>query len=61
MVIFFNLTNSPATFQAMMNELFKTLIAEGKAVIYLDNILIFSSTIEEYCKLIKCVLKNPTR
>ena len=32
MVIFFGLTNSPATFQAMMNELLRDLINTGKVL-----------------------------
>ncbi|SJL13052.1 uncharacterized protein ARMOST_16489 [Armillaria ostoyae] len=41
-VMFFGLTNSPATFQWMMNDIFKDLISEGKVTIYLDDILIFT-------------------
>ena len=41
-VMFFGLTNSPATFQAMMNELFRDLIHAGVVVVYLDDILIFT-------------------
>ena len=43
LVMFFGLTNSPATFQALMNSLFADLIAEGKVAVYLDDILIDSS------------------
>ena len=57
MVMFFGLTNSPATFQAMMNELFTHLIQEGKVIIYLDDILIFTSTIQEHRQLVKQVLR----
>jgi hypothetical protein len=46
--MFFGLTNSPATFQTMMNGLFKDLINEGKVVIYLDDIMIFTMTLEEH-------------
>lgn len=42
MVMFFGLCNSPGTFQAMMNALFKDMIDEGWIVIYMDDILIFS-------------------
>ena len=41
-VMFFGLMNSPATFQAMMNDLFKDMIAEGWLVIYMDDMLLFS-------------------
>ena len=39
-VMFFGLTNSPATFQTMMNTIFAKEIAEGWLIIYMDNILI---------------------
>jgi len=39
--MFFGLTNSPAMFQTMMNDIFKDLIDEGVMTIYMDNILIF--------------------
>ncbi|SJK99856.1 related to TY3B TY3B protein [Armillaria ostoyae] len=45
--MFFGLTNSPATFQWMMNDIFKDLISEGKVTIYLDNILIFTKDLNE--------------
>ncbi len=48
MVMFFRLTNSPATFQWMMNNIFCNLIGEGKVTIYLDNILIFSKDLGEH-------------
>src|SRR5262249_13853455 len=48
LVMFFGLTNSPATFQTMMNDLFRDLVAEGKVVVYIDDILIFTATIEEH-------------
>src|SRR5882724_9996650 len=45
--MFFSLTNSPATFQMMMNNLFKEIIDKGVVTIYLDDILIFSSWMKE--------------
>ncbi|GBE77937.1 hypothetical protein SCP_0108190 [Sparassis crispa] len=48
MVMFFGLCNSPATFQMMMNTLFKDMIDEGWIVIYMDDILIFSNDLEEH-------------
>ncbi|EDR07074.1 reverse transcriptase-RNase H-integrase [Laccaria bicolor S238N-H82] len=41
-VMFFGMTNSPATFQAMMNDYFADMITQGWVLIYLDDILIFS-------------------
>lgn len=53
LVMFFGLTNSPATFQTMMNTLFKTEIDKGCVVIYLDDIMIFTKTIEEHREVVK--------
>ena len=47
-VMFFWLCNSPATFQAMMNEIFKDMLDKGWIVIYMDDILIFSRDQEEH-------------
>ena len=52
LVMFFGMTNSPATFQTMMNNIFWNLIAEGIIVVYLDDILIFTRTEEEHTKAI---------
>ena len=40
MVMFFGLTYAPATFQLMMNHLFRELIDKGYVTIYMDDILI---------------------
>ena len=39
-VMFFSLTNSPATFQTMMNTIFRDLIDGGNIMIYMDDIAI---------------------
>ena len=39
-VMFFGLTNSPATFQTMMDAIFREEIASGDVIIYMDDILI---------------------
>jgi len=57
LVMFFGITNSPATFQIMMNDIFWDLIAEGIMVVYLDDILIFTRTEEEHVKAIRQVLQ----
>ena len=51
LVMFFGLTNSPATFQTMMDNVFDELISEGVVVVYLDDILIFMETLEEHQKV----------
>jgi len=57
LVMFFGMTNSPATFQTMMNDIFRTLIAEGIVVVYLDDILIFMRTEEEHEQAVRRVLE----
>jgi hypothetical protein len=39
-VMFFGLTNSPATFQTMMDAIFREEVASGDVIIYMDDILI---------------------
>jgi len=56
LVMFFGMTNSPAIFQTMMNDIFQDLIAEGIMVVYLDDILIFTKIEEEHAKAIRWVL-----
>jgi len=57
LVMFFGMTNSPATFQTMMNDIFQNLIAEDIVVIYLDDILIFTKTEEEHMQAVRQVLQ----
>jgi fluoride ion exporter CrcB/FEX len=45
LVMNFGLCNAPTTFQTFMDEQFKDLIATGHVVIYLNDILIFTSTL----------------
>src|SRR5882762_9530878 len=57
LVMFFGLMNSPATFQAMMNELFKELILAGTVFVYMDDILIATRTLEEHHHIVRQVLR----
>jgi len=57
LVMFFGMTNSPAIFQTMMNDIFRTVIAEGIVVVYLDDILIFTKTEEEHERAVQRVLE----
>ena len=56
--MFFGLTNSPATFQTMMNDIFQDLITEGVVCVYLNDILIFTKTIEEHHRITHIVLER---
>jgi len=50
--MFFGMTNSPATFQTIINDIFRNLIAEGIVMVYLDDILIFTKTEEEHVQAV---------
>jgi hypothetical protein len=56
--MYFGLINSPATFQTMMNEIFQDLITEGIVSVYLDDILIFTNSLEEHCQIICLILDH---
>ena len=54
-VLCFGLTNAPATFQALVNEVFGDIL--GKSLLaYLDDLLIFSKTREEHVQALRTVL-----
>ncbi|KAG5728483.1 hypothetical protein E4T56_gene19562 [Termitomyces sp. T112] len=58
LMMFFGLTNSPATFQTMMNDIFWDLIAEGIVCVYLNNILIYTKMLEEHHQITRLVLER---
>jgi 2C-methyl-D-erythritol 2,4-cyclodiphosphate synthase len=53
----FGLTNSPATFQDMMNHILKDLLDKG-VVVYIDDILIYAKNKEKHDELVKEVLER---
>jgi len=57
-VMFFGLTNSPATFQAMMNELLRDLINTGKVVVFIDDVIVGTETEEGHDELVAEVVKR---
>jgi hypothetical protein len=57
-VMMFGLTNSPATFQTMMNKIFADLIAENKMCVYINDILIYSVDLVEHCWIMDMVLRR---
>ena len=56
-VMFFGIINSPTIFQTMINNIFWNLITESIMIVYLDNILIFTQTLEEHYKAVCRVLE----
>ena len=57
-VMFFGLTNSPATFQAMMNELLRDLINTGKIVVFIDDVIVGMESKEGHDELVAEVIKR---
>ena len=57
-VMFFGLMNSPATFQAMMNELLRDLINTGKVVVFIDDVIVGTETEKGHDKLVAEVVKR---
>jgi hypothetical protein len=56
LVMFFGMCNSPGTFQNMMNDIFWDLLFT--LCILLDDLLIFSETLEEHQQTVREVLKR---
>ena len=57
-VMFFGLTNSPATFQVMMNELLRDLINIGKVAAFIDDIIVETETEEGHDKIVAEIIKR---
>jgi len=57
MVMFFGLTNSPAMFQVMMNNLLRDLVVEEKVAVFIDDIMIVTETEERHNEIVEEVLK----
>jgi len=57
-VMFFGITNSPATFQAMINEILRDLINEGKVAAFVDDVLVGMETEERHDEIMEEILKR---
>jgi len=57
-VMFFRMTNSPAIFQAMMNEILRDMINEGKVAAFVDNVLVGTEMEEGHDEIVEEVLKQ---
>ena len=57
-VMFFGLTNSPATFQAMMNELLRDLINTEKVATFIDDVIVGIETEEGHDDIVTEVIKR---
>ena len=57
-VMFFGLTNSPATFQAMMNKLLRDLINMGKVAVFINDVIVETETEERHDELVAEVIRR---
>ena len=57
-VMFFGLTNSPVTFQAMMNELLRDLINMGKVAAFIDNVIVGTEMEEGHDGIVAEIIKR---
>ena len=57
-VMFFGLTNSSATFQAMMNDLLRDLVVEEKVAVFINNVMIATETEEGHDEIVEEVLRR---
>ncbi|MBW0566404.1 hypothetical protein O181_106119 [Austropuccinia psidii MF-1] len=53
----FGLTNAPASFQNLLNDIFADFL-DVYGVVYLDDIMVFSSSEEEHVKHVASVLQR---
>ena len=57
-VMFFGLINSPATFQAIINNLLRDLVVEEKVAVFIDNVMIATETEEGHNEIVEEVLRR---
>ena len=56
-VLSFGLTNAPATFMTMMNDIFRDYL-DSFIIVYIDDILVYSKNEEEHEKHLEIVLQK---
>ena len=57
-VMFFGMTNSPATFQAIMNEILRDMINEEKVIAFVDDMLVGTETEKRHDEIVEEVLRR---
>ena len=57
-VMFFGLTNSPVTFQTMMNELLRDLINTEKVVAFINNVIVRTEEEKGHDELVTEIIKR---
>jgi len=56
--MFFRITNLPATFQAMMNEILRDLVNESKIIVFVDNVLVGTEIERGHDEIVEEVLRR---
>ena len=56
--MFFGLTNSPVTFQTMMNDLLRNMIEAGDIAAFIDDVIIGLETEEGHDDIVEKVLRK---
>jgi len=56
--MFFGMTNSPATFQVIMNEILRDLINKEKVAAFVDNVLVGTKMEEGHDEIVEEILKR---
>jgi len=54
----FGMTNSPAMFQVMMNEILRDMINKGKVAAFVDNMLVGTEMEEGHNEIVEEVLRR---
>jgi len=57
-VIFFGLTNLPATFQAIMNDILRDLIDIGNVVVFMDDVLVGIEDKKKHNNIVEKILRR---
>jgi len=56
--MFFGMTNSPATFQVIINKILRDMINEGKVAAFVDNVLVGTEMEKGYDEIVEEVLRR---
>lgn len=57
----YGLANSPTVYQRIINDTLRDLINEGNVLVYVDDVLLLSNTVDEGIRLLHRVLKTLTQ
>jgi len=57
-VMFFGMTNLPATFQVMINKILRNLINKGKVAVFVDDVLVGTETEKGHNEVMEEILRR---